>query len=454
MLADRLRFADIRRTSAFRLTALLGATFAVGIVLLLGTIYLLTATELTSRSDRILADIAGRVLATPAPALPDRVRLESARDEPGLNYFGLIGSDGERIAGLLTAPPSLKYDRPVDVEDAGGGIGDIRLLARRTPNGETLLVGRDISQIRDLRLRMLEILVWSGLAIVLGVGLTAIGLSIGPLRRVRDLQAASRAIAAGDLGARMPIAGRHDELDLFADTVNAMVEDVARTIAQVKGVTDAIAHDLRTPLTRVRAGLHRIALDAALPVDHRERLGAAVDDLDTVLERFAALLRISELEAGHRHAGFAPVDLGAIAARVGELYEPLAEESGVALAIDCMPLPIHGDEKLLFEAISNLVDNAIKFGRAGGHVIVSTTQGGAGYLDVRDDGPGIPADEREAVLRRFHRGSNSASAPGSGLGLSVVSAILGLHGLRLDLLDARPGLIARIRPMDPPSRAR
>ncbi|WEK42584.1 MAG: HAMP domain-containing sensor histidine kinase [Candidatus Sphingomonas colombiensis] len=454
MLADRLRFADIRRTSAFRLTAMLGATFAVGIVLLLGTIYLLTAKELTSRSDRILADIAGRVLATPAQALPERVRLESARDEPGLNYFGLISGDGERIAGTLSAPPSLDYDRPVDVEDADGGIGDIRLLARRTVSGETLLVGRDISQIRDLRLRMLEILVWSGLAIVLGVGLTAIGLSIAPLRRVRDLQAASRAIAAGDLATRMPIAGRHDELDLFADTVNAMVEDVARTIAQVKGVTDAIAHDLRTPLTRVRAGLHRIALDDALPPDRRERLGDAVDDLDTVLERFAALLRISELEAGHRRAGFAPIDLGTIASRVGELYEPLAEDSGITLTIACAPLPIHGDEKLLFEAISNLIDNAIKFGRAGGRVIVSTTEGAAWHLDVRDDGPGIPADEREAVLRRFHRGSNSASAPGSGLGLSVVSAILGLHGLRLDLLDAQPGLIARIRAMETSPSAR
>ncbi|QKS02098.1 HAMP domain-containing histidine kinase [Sphingomonas sp. CL5.1] len=447
MLADRLRFADIRRTSAFRLTAMLGVTFAAGIVLLLGAIYLLTARELTSRSDRILADLAAQVLATPAEALPDRIRQENARDEPGLNFFGLISGDGETIAGKLSTMPAKGYDRPVDVEDAGGGIGPIRLLARRTPNGETLLVGRDISQIRDLRLRMLEILVWSGLAIVLGVGLTAIGLSIGPLRRVRDLQAASRAIAAGDLALRMPIAGRHDELDLFADTVNAMVEDVARTIAQVKGVTDAIAHDLRTPLTRVRAGLHRIAQDDALSPGQRERLESAVVDLDTVLERFAALLRISELEAGQRRAGFASVDLGAIAARVGELYEPLAEDSGIALVIDCAPLPFHGDEKLLFEAVSNLVDNAIKFGREGGHVSVVTGGGDEDWLlDVRDDGPGIAADEREAVLRRFHRGSNAAGAPGSGLGLSVVSAILGLHGLRLELLYAGPGLIARIQP--------
>lgn len=447
MLADRLRFADIRRTSAFRLTAMLGVTFAAGIVLLLGAIYLLTARELTSRSDRILADLAGQVLATPAQALPERIRQENARNEPGLNFFGLISGDGEAIAGRLSTMPARGYDHPVDVEDAGGGIGPIRLLARRTPNGETLLVGRDISQIRDLRLRMLEILVWSGLAIVLGVGLTAIGLSIGPLRRVRDLQAASRAIAAGDLALRMPIAGRHDELDLFADTVNAMVEDVARTIAQVKGVTDAIAHDLRTPLTRVRAGLHRIAQDDALPPGQRERLVAAVGDLDTVLERFAALLRISELEAGQRRAGFAPVDLGAIAARVGELYEPLAEDGGIALVMDCAPLSVHGDEKLLFEAVSNLVDNAIKFGRKGGRVSVVTGDEGEGWLlDVRDDGPGIAADEREAVLRRFHRGSNAAAAPGSGLGLSVVSAILGLHGLRLELLDAAPGLIARIRP--------
>ena len=331
----------------------------------------------------------------------------------------------------------------------GHGIGPIRLLAKRTDQGETLLVGRDITQIRDLRVRMLGILVWSGIAIAIGVGVTAIGLSLGPLRRVRDLQAASRAIAEGHLERRMPLAGRHDELDQFADTVNAMVEDVGRTIAQVKGVTDAIAHDLRTPLTRVRANLHRIAQGEALAPDHRARLTQAVDDLDTVLERFAALLRISELEAGSRRAGFAAVDLGVVAARVAELYEPLAEDGGIALTLDCGALPLHGDEKLLFEAVSNLVDNAIKFGRPGGHVrLVGGAEAGRWWLDVTDDGPGIAADEREAVLRRFHRGRNAASAPGSGLGLSVASAILGAHGLRLDLRDADPGLIARISPAE------
>ncbi|OJU22454.1 MULTISPECIES: HAMP domain-containing sensor histidine kinase [unclassified Sphingomonas] len=449
MLAEPLRFADIRRTSAFRLTAMLGATFAAGIVLLTGTIYLLTARELTDRSDRILADLAGRMLAVAPQALPARVQLETERAGSGLNYYGLLGSDGEPVAGMLRMPSSLRYDQPADIEDAGHGIGPIRLLAKRTDRGETLLVGRDITQIRDLRVRMLGILVWSGVAIAIGVGATAIGLSLGPLRRVRDLQAASRAIAEGHLERRMPLAGRNDELDQFADTVNAMVEDVGRTIAQVKGVTDAIAHDLRTPLTRVRANLHRIAQDDALAPDHRARLTQAVDDLDTVLERFAALLRISELEAGSRRAGFAAVDLGAIAASVADLYEPLAEDSGITLSLDCDPLPLHGDEKLLFEAVSNLVDNAIKFGRAGGHVRI-TTGGDAArwHLDVADDGPGIAADEREAVLRRFHRGSNAASAPGSGLGLSVVSAILGAHGLRLDLRDAQPGLIARITPAE------
>jgi len=447
MLAEPLRFADIRRTSAFRLTAMLGATFAAGIVLLTGTIYLLTARELTDRSDHILADLARQMLAVAPQALPARVRLETERAGSGLNYYGLLGSNGEPIAGTLRMPPALRYDRPADIEDAGHGIGPIRLLAKRTDRGETLLVGRDISQIRDLRVRMLGILVWSGVAIAIGVGVTAIGLSLGPLRRVRDLQAASRAIAEGHLERRMPLAGRHDELDQFADTVNAMVAAVGRTIAQVKGVTDAIAHDLRTPLTRVRANLHRIAQDDALAPDHRARLTRAVDDLDTVLERFAALLRISELEAGSRRAGFAAVDLGAIAASVAELYEPLAEDSGIALSLDCGALPLHGDEKLLFEAVSNLVDNAIKFGRAGGHVFIITGQdAGRWHLDVADDGRGIPADEREAVLRRFHRGSNAASAPGTGLGLSVVAAILGAHGLKLTLLDAHPGLIARITP--------
>lgn len=445
MLADLLHLRHITRISTFRLTATLGAVFAVGMVALLSIIYVLTATELTARSDHILQQDARRLLAGSDETLPDRVRAELRRNDRGLNYYALVSASGEQVIGNVRTVAGMVPGHPIDVDDQPGGFGPYRLLAIRTGIGETLLIGRDISQIRDLRQRVLAILVWSGLAIAVGILSAAVLLSLGPLRRVRHLQQASREIAAGDLQVRMPIAGRGDELDQFAGTVNVMVEEVGRVVAQVKGVTDAIAHDLRTPLTRVRAALYRVEQGQDASSSLRRTLGSTIADLDIVLDRFAALLRISELEAGSRKARFASVDLCSVAERASDLYEPLAEERGITLAAHLTPAEVYGDEKLLFEAVSNLIDNAIKFCREGGVVDVRVEGGcGATVLEVTDNGPGIAPDQREAVLRRFHRGAEAANVPGSGLGLSVVVAILHLHGFTLDLLDAAPGLRARI----------
>jgi len=439
MPAERLHFHAIRRTSAFRLTLSLGAVMLAGTLALLAIIYALTARELTQRSDAILRDEAVRLLSAPPADLPARIRAELQRNLHGLNHFALVAADGELAVGNLRPDPTARPDTPVD---RNGTTGTIRLLAEKTRQGETLLIGRDVRQIGDLRRRILAIVAASGLAIVLGMMAAAVALSRRPLRRVRDLQAAAAEIVAGRLDTRMPIAGVHDELDQFAATVNVMVEEVGRVVDQVKGVTDAIAHDLRTPLTRVRAQLSRIAREP----DTRPEIGSAIDDLDVVLQRFAALLRISELEASGRRQGFSTVDLHALAASVHALYEPLAEDRGVALTLaGRIGRTVEADEKLLFEAVSNLVDNAIKFTPPGGAVAIALGNDGGASIEVRDDGPGIPADERAAVLRRFHRGSSAALAPGSGLGLSVVAAIVHLHGFDLVLDDAGPGLRATIR---------
>jgi signal transduction histidine kinase len=320
------------------------------------------------------------------------------------------------------------------------------LLAVRTAWGETILVGRDISQIGELHNRLLLMLVLSGAVILLSVSATAVALSVKPLRRVRDLQMAACQISAGRLDARMPIAGKGDELDQFAGTVNGMVEEVGRVISQVKGVTDAVAHDLRTPLTRLRTHLHRARRVPDMPQALASLVDQSVAELDLVLERFTALLRIAELEASGRRKGFEIVDLAQLVANARELFEPLAEERGITLTFGTVvSARIRADEKLMFEAVSNLIDNAIKFAPEGGHVEISVRQNvEAVTVDVRDDGPGIPPDQRAAVLRRFHRGSDVGSIPGSGLGLSVVAAIIHLHGFSLDFEDAGPGLIARI----------
>lgn len=444
---EPLRLNQIRKTSTFRLTILSGLVFAIGMVGLLGLIYTLSARELTLRSDRILRVEAARLRAASPEALPDRIRGEIARSTSGLNFFGLQSARGEAVAGNLHLPGPFRFGHPVNVAAQPGGHGPLRVLAIAAPTGETILIGRDIAPIADLRQRILEILIGSGIAtVVLVLGAGAL-LSLAPLRRVRDLQAASRAIAAGRFDQRMPVSARGDELDLFAATVNTMIEEVERVVAQVKGVTDAIAHDLRTPLAHVRGHLQRaIALPGADPRSVA-LARAATEDLDGVLDRFAALLRISELEASGRHAGFVVTPLAPLLDSVHALYEPLAEEAGVTLTL--LPPPdrsIRCDPHLLFEAISNLVDNAIKFTGSGGTVQLSLTlDPGALVIAVSDNGPGLRAEDRQAALRRFHRGVDAAGIPGTGLGLSVVAAIVHLHGFALELDDAAPGLIVRIR---------
>ncbi|WP_322965040.1 sensor histidine kinase [Sphingomonas fuzhouensis] len=443
MAAERLRWRDIVRISTFRLSAMLGAVFVVGLIAMLSVVYVATERDLTARSDRILHAAAVRLLTVPADQLPGRIRAELQRDRSGFNYLALIATDGTPIIGNVRLLRPLAPGFPIDVED--GARRPFRLVALRTREGETLLVGRDISLLRDLRRTILETLIVSGLLTIIGVAAAAILFSRAPLLRVRALQRASREIAKGDFSVRMPIAGRHDELDQFAGTVNATVEEVGRVVAQVKGVTDAIAHDLRTPLTRVRATLNAVGHQPGDPASVAAGIRRATADLDLVLERFTALLRISELEAGRRRAGFRTVRLEALVSQVADLYEPLAEDRDIALSVATRPLSVKGDDKLLFEALSNLIDNAIKFGRPGGQVRIAVLDDERGpAIEVRDDGPGIPADQRDAVLRRFHRGAAAHGVPGSGLGLSVVVAILHLHDFQLHLSDAAPGLCVRI----------
>ncbi|MDR7258551.1 signal transduction histidine kinase [Sphingomonas sp. BE270] len=447
MPIERLHLGQIRRTSTFRLTALLGLVFAVGVIALLGLIYGLSARELTLRSDRVLRIEASRLRASSPDALPERIASALAHSTSGLNYFALQSRSGQPIVGNLNIVRNFRFDHPVNIAAKPGAHGPLRVLAIEAPTGETILIARDIAPIVDLRRRILEILIGSGIAIVVLVLGAGVLLSLAPLRRVRDLQAVSRAIAAGRFDLRMPVTTRGDELDLFAGTVNTMIEEVERVVAQVKGVTDAVAHDLRTPLAHVRGQLERaIALPDADPravaLSH-----AAMVDLDLVLERFGALLRISQLEASGRQAGFTTVPLAPLLDSLCELYEPLAEDAGVTLRLAPIPdATIRCDPQLLFEAISNLLDNAIKFSPVGGEVVLGATLDPGGLsLTVRDTGRGLAPHERDAALRRFYRGVDAAGIPGSGLGLSIVAAIAHLHGFTLELGDAAPGLIVRIQ---------
>ena len=285
--------------------------------------------------------------------------------------------------------------------------------------------------------------VWVVGLVVLVLGLTG-GALIGAfaLGRIERVTQAIERIVNGDLKERLPGGGTKGDLARLIHVVNRMLDEIERLMHEVKGVTDDIAHDLRTPLTRLLAGLERARRRASTVEEYANAVEEAIAESKGVLATFSALLRIAEVEAGARRAGFTTVDLNTVAADVTDFYEPLAERKGIALSLETAgaPAEMPGDPSLLFEAMGNLVDNAIKYTPSGGRVTLRIF-GVADRLGiaVSDTGPGIPEIEREAVLRRFHRIEKCRHTPGSGLGLSLVAAVARLHGLPLALEDANPG---------------
>jgi len=434
---------DIWRTTTFRLTLVYGAVFAVGIVALLGLIYWSTASYLTTQMDQIVLGEAHALKSASAEALPAEIRAAEAQDARNVNFYGLFSTDRVWIVGnVRQLPANIPLDGvPRQLRETGFQPG-ARALAERLPWGEILFVGFDAKVLSGVRRIILQSLIVSGaLIIVLGLSLSA-ALSLGPLRRVRDVQAASEPIVAGDVSARLPVSPRRDELDMLASIANRMMDEVERLLWEVKSVGDNVAHDLRTPLTRLRGLLYRTLQSYDGDDARRAALDQALRETDTLLSRFKAVQRIAEIDRRERRAGFGTVCLRSLIEEVGQVYEPVAEDRGLELKIETDgPREILADRELLFEAMGNLVGNAIKFSPPGGAVrLRSTRLAGGPALEVIDAGPGVPEDERDAVLRRFYRGRRTLDAPGSGLGLSIVAAIARLHDFRLRLGDAGPGL--------------
>jgi signal transduction histidine kinase len=278
-------------------------------------------------------------------------------------------------------------------------------------------------------------------------------LSLKPLRRVRDVQRASHAVANGDLTVRLPVDRSHDELDDLAQIVNVMMDEVERLMGQAKSFGEAVAHELRTPLTRLRASLDHAAQGLEGGDPRKALMETCVAETDSLLSRFRALLRIAAVEARNRQSRIAEVRLSAIVEQVGELYAPLAVARGIALRVDVEPeVSARADGELMFEAISNLVDNGLKFTPAGGsvHLTLSPSEDGP-IVEVRDSGIGIPADDVALITKRFYRSANVGHIQGHGLGLSLVAAVADMHGFELAIGDAAPGALFRIlcRPRGP-----
>ena len=446
--------ATLWRSTTFRMTVVFGAIFGGAVTLLLGFIYWETQSYLTAQVGTVLKGMAVTYAHMPRDKLADQIEQSLLYDARHISLIGLFSREGKPLAGnLLYIPDILKGDSSLhefgyltsfrrDAAAAGVAVAGATAL----PSGEWMVLGRDVTQLAALRHVIERALIFGGGGILL-VGLAVIfALSVRPIRRINTIREMTQKIMGGDWRLRIPESGTHDELDILAVTVNRMLDENARLLAEVKSVSDTIAHDLRTPLTRLRALLYRTLQECAAESRERANYEQAIVETDMLLRRFQALLRIAELENLQRHAGFSEIDLSNVANEIRNLFEPLAEERGVKMRHSVEPVrKILADPDLIFEALSNLVDNAIKFTPAGGYVMLKLTCSRLGpQVEICDSGPGVPLQERQAVLQRFYRSSNATTVEGFGLGLSVVSAIVRLHHFNLIFVDAPVGTHLRL----------
>jgi len=431
-----------------RLILIYGALFALWGFVLVGVIQWETTRYLNNVIDQMLLQRMHYIGATEPDRLPATVDAASKIDPHGIMSVGLFDHEHRPLAGNIdNLPRSLPRDGQVHQLAHGLPRPDrdaervrARGLASELPNGDILVIAKDTSTIDGIGAIIRRALLWGiSLTIIPGL-LGGFLLRRGPEKRIRALQEATDPIRQGDLSKRLPMSRRGDEVDQLAGIVNTMLGEIERLMNEVKGVCDNIAHDLRTPLTRLRARLYRTQQQLEGQPE-ATLIEACMVDIDAVLTRFRALLRVSELEDRNRAACFDEVDVGQVLRQVHEFYAPVAEDRGQPFELDIQTLtPIRADAHLLFEALANLVGNAIKFTPSGGRVSLRASMDKRGpRVDIIDSGPGIPADERDAVTRRFYRGDNSRTTAGSGLGLSIVSAIVRLHGYALDIGEAGTG---------------
>ncbi|WP_284314018.1 sensor histidine kinase [Labrys miyagiensis] len=446
------RLSDVCRTTSFRLAMLFLALFGLASFILFSFMYIEVKSFMRNKVDQWVLgeeqDFARRPLDEIVQRLRDRAVGESDTGRP----MALFDKQGTLIAGSAIALPN--------AISPAGELFNFQLEGARAHThfrgvvlslalGDRLLIAQDIGELREFNEVLSEAMALAGAIIaILGLAGAAI-VGAGAVRQIDGITRATQDIMTGDLSKRLPVRGKSGDVDRLVAVVNNMLAEIERLIQEVKGVCDNIAHDLRTPLTRLLAGLERVQRRASTLDDYRAGVDEAITETQATLRTFSALLRISEIEDGARRSGFQSVDLAAIATDAMDFYEPAADEKSISMtfAVEGSPLlKIPGEPSLLFEAIGNLLDNAIKFTPERGKVSL-TILAGPGEVNIRvsDTGPGIPKGESEAVLRRFYRTEPSRHTPGNGLGLSLVAAVARLHGMNIVIEHPAVGACVALR---------
>lgn len=442
------------RTTAFKLLAAYLVIFALFAVFMIGYV--------AWHTRQLIEAQVAETVQTEVQALAEQYRIggiqrlvlviDRRTRRPGSSIYLLATYNGEVLASNVSDLPLGLLDKPGTrftpyrrSEEPGAKENLAFVQVFILPGGFRLLVGRDIEE-RDTLRQMVVRPAQGALAIILVLGLVGgFFVTRRVLKRIDSMTATSETIMAGDLSGRLTVDGTDDEFDRLAHSLNAMLDRIEALMTGLKEVSDNIAHDLKTPLTRLRNRAEEALRNASREEEWRAALETTIEESAGLIRTFDALLMIARAEAGQARGNMVDLDLAAIVENVAELYEPLADEQGLDLTVSAEPVEVHGVRELLAQALANLVDNAIKYGvspdGARGRIEVTLRRvGEEAVVGVRDSGPGIPASDRDRVLERFVRLDASRSRPGSGLGLSLVSAVARLHGGRIVLEDGAPGL--------------
>ncbi|MBN8955283.1 MAG: HAMP domain-containing histidine kinase [Rhizobiales bacterium] len=448
------------RTTAFKLSFAYLLVFALFAGALLVYFAWTTRALVTSQiAQTVEAEITGLAEQYRQAGIRRLVLIVDTRSRrPGSSLYLVTTATGEALAGNVgSLPPGtlertglteITYHRPDEADESREAL--VRVF--RLENGFRLLVGRDLEE----RERLHNIITTAGhwsIALVIVLGLVGgFFITRRVLKRVDAMTATTQTIMAGNFGGRLPVAGTGDEFDRLADNLNVMLARIEALMRGLEEVSDNIAHDLKTPLTRLRNHAEEALRTATNEAAYRDALVNTIEESDGLIRTFNALLMIARAESGHTRETFETFDATEIVRDICELYEPLAEENGLRLkVITDTALPVRGNRELVSQALSNLMDNAIKYAAPCSHgdneraiAISATGQEGKALVAVADSGPGIPAEDRMRATERFVRLESSRTKPGSGLGLSLVAAVARLHDGELQLADNNPGLVATI----------
>jgi len=448
------RLTRILRSASFRLPLLYAVLFILSAAVLFVSVYWTATAAMQNDMAAVLRSEAYQLaevhrrsgLAGLAEQITRRINFRTK----GPIFYLLQAPSRRVVVGNLPGMPPVNgaidfepdQPQPEIDPDRPGERAKLTGFGLTLPDGSFLLVAQDANRLVDMQRAIIRAFAWSGgLTLLLAIAGGAL-LGSNFLRRIDTITRTSRAIMEGDLSARIPVRGTHDEIDQLVASLNAMLARIQQLMDGLRQVSSDIAHDLRTPLGRLRQRLEDARERATTTADYESATDAAIEEADSLLETFSALLRIAQVEAGAQKSAFAPFDVSALLKSLGETYQPVAEDSHRALDVRIEEgAMLTGDRQLIAQLISNLLENALRHTPEGTRVRLDLHRQGDGFeIEVADNGPGIPDTEHDKVFDRFYRLDRSRSTSGSGLGLAMVKAIAGLHGLTIQLEDAKPGL--------------